>query len=375
MPAVLQLALLSGVALCVALLLQRAGVNNSSSSQESKAKGPAGHFPPMLHRKVAPEPARASGGHFSRAHNPEAIARAKGGTAAGGKSNLAGQIIPVYGFGILLYILYIIFKITSKGKTTQPHENRFPAVRSENLKRKITDFELNQLQERLKETEEVMERIVSRAQAQCGSPERRAPVSAAQEEALLLQLREITRVMQEGQLMEGFSPEQKTTDLNYEHYVEDYPDGTVYPEELMNEWHQHCCRSHFHQSSKVHCRKDGDVAGEMEGEIDKEMDREMDKDRGETCADGGNRQDGEHVHNDFDEDYVYNEEDVSTEGCDEDEEVAGEMMKGLEAADDKTVHKLSPEREVLVWNTSISGSRLIRRKTKTEAVEVTERPE
>uniref|UniRef100_W5L7Y4 Resistance to inhibitors of cholinesterase protein 3 N-terminal domain-containing protein n=1 Tax=Astyanax mexicanus TaxID=7994 RepID=W5L7Y4_ASTMX len=269
MPAVLQLALLSVVALCVALLLQRAGVNNSSR--------PAGHFPPMLHRKVAPEPARASGGHFSRAHNPEAIARAKGGTAAGGKSNLAGQIIPVYGFGILLYILYIIFKITSKGKTTQPHENRFPAVRSENLKRKISDFELNQLQERLKETEEVMERIVSRAQAQCGSPER-APVSAAQEEALLLQLREITRVMQEGQLMEGFSPEQKTTDLNYEHYVE----GVL----------------------------------------------------------------KQHV------------EDVSTEGCDEDEEVAGEMMK-----------------EVLVWNTSISGSRLIRRKTKTEAVEVTERPE
>lgn len=53
---------------------------------------------------------------LSRAHNPEAISRAKGvgqGTGAGtaGKSNLAGQIIPVYGFGILLYILYILFKV------------------------------------------------------------------------------------------------------------------------------------------------------------------------------------------------------------------------------------------------------------------------
>ncbi|XP_072518983.1 protein RIC-3b isoform X2 [Salminus brasiliensis] len=318
----------------------------------------------MLHRKAAPEPARGSGAHFSRSHNPEAIARAKGGTAAGGKSNLAGQIIPVYGFGILLYILYIIFKITSKGKTTKPQENRFPAVRSENMKRKITDFELSQLQERLKETEEVMEKIVSRAQAQCGSPERTAPVSADQEEALLLQLREITRVMQEGRLVEGFSPEQRATDPYFEHDLEDYPDGTVFPEETMSEWHQHCCRNHYHQSSTVH------RAG-----MDGELDRGTYEDRGEGCADGGNSPDGESVHGDFDEDCVDNEEDVGTEGYGEDEELAGELMKGLEAADDKTVHKLSPESEVQSWNTPFSGSRLIRRKNKSEAVGVTDRPE
>lgn len=66
----------------------------------------------MLHRQKAPD--RTAGTGFSRAHNPEAIARAKGagtGAGAGGKSNLAGQIIPVYGFGILLYILYILFKV------------------------------------------------------------------------------------------------------------------------------------------------------------------------------------------------------------------------------------------------------------------------
>lgn len=70
----------------------------------------------MIHRQAAPEgrTQRAAGSSFSRAHNPEAIARAKGaGTGAGtaGKSNLAGQIIPVYGFGILVYILYILFKV------------------------------------------------------------------------------------------------------------------------------------------------------------------------------------------------------------------------------------------------------------------------
>lgn len=77
----------------------------------------------MMHRQKAPE--RAAGSGFSRAHNPEAIARAKGagtgaGAGTGGKSNLAGQIIPVYGFGILLYILYILFKVERPSRYTGP---------------------------------------------------------------------------------------------------------------------------------------------------------------------------------------------------------------------------------------------------------------
>ncbi|KAL6480673.1 hypothetical protein MHYP_G00117060 [Metynnis hypsauchen] len=359
MSAFLQLALLSGLALCVALLLQRAGVNNNNNNnKETKPEGPAGHFPPMLHRKATPEPARGSGGHFSRAHNPEAIARAKGGTTAGGKSNLAGQIIPVYGFGILLYILYIIFKITSKGKTAKPHESRFPAVRSENMKRKITDFELTQLQERLKETEEVMERIVSRAQAQRGSPDRAGPVSADQEEALLLQLREITRVMQEGRLVDEIPPEQGATDPHYEQDLEDYPEGTEYPEETMTEWHQHCCRHHEHQASRFQ-------NGEMDGEMD---------DYREGHADGLNHPDDENV-DDFFADCVYEEGDCLAGDGNEDEELAAErIMKGLEAfsADqDKTFNKPPSENEDLCWSAPTSGKDLIRRKIKNEAIRVT----
>uniref|UniRef100_A0A671NHX7 Resistance to inhibitors of cholinesterase protein 3 N-terminal domain-containing protein n=1 Tax=Sinocyclocheilus anshuiensis TaxID=1608454 RepID=A0A671NHX7_9TELE len=46
---------------------------------------------------------------FSVSHyNPEAIARAKGV----GKPNLLGQVIPVYGFGIFLYIIYLFFKVS-----------------------------------------------------------------------------------------------------------------------------------------------------------------------------------------------------------------------------------------------------------------------
>lgn len=67
----------------------------------------------MMQRQAAPE-GRGQRAAGARAKTPEATARAKGGGAGagtGGKSNLAGQIIPVYGFGILLYILYILFKV------------------------------------------------------------------------------------------------------------------------------------------------------------------------------------------------------------------------------------------------------------------------
>nr|XP_057932379.1 protein RIC-3b [Doryrhamphus excisus] len=202
--------------LCVALLLPKMLLSRGRMDTDQRPEG--GHFPPMVHRQMAPEGRgqRAAGSSLSRAHNTEAIARAKGagpGAAPAGKSNLAGQIIPVYGFGILLYILYILFKITSKG-SSQPSESRMSSTRSENMKRKITDFELAQLQEKLRETELVMENIVSNAQH---SPDRESKgVTVDQEESLLQQLTEITRVMQEGQLVEGVAPHQKTNQKRWE---------------------------------------------------------------------------------------------------------------------------------------------------------------
>uniref|UniRef100_A0A671SQL4 Resistance to inhibitors of cholinesterase protein 3 N-terminal domain-containing protein n=1 Tax=Sinocyclocheilus anshuiensis TaxID=1608454 RepID=A0A671SQL4_9TELE len=46
--------------------------------------------------------------HYIKNYSPEAIARAKGV----GKPNLLGQVIPVYGFGIFLYIIYLFFKVS-----------------------------------------------------------------------------------------------------------------------------------------------------------------------------------------------------------------------------------------------------------------------
>ncbi|XP_068579307.1 protein RIC-3b [Cebidichthys violaceus] len=220
--------------LCVALLLPKMLL---SGGRKDAADG-SGRFPPMMQRQAAPE-GRGQRAASSRAHNTEAVARAKGagtGAGTGGKSNLAGQIIPVYGFGILLYILYILFKITSKGNN-KPTESRFPSVRSENKKRKITDFELAQLQEKLRETELVMENIVSDVNH---SPDRVKGVTADQEESLLQQLTEITRVMQEGQLMEDMAPQKKTR--------EDWEVPADYPEEPQQQWeHSRCCCQHGQQ--------------------------------------------------------------------------------------------------------------------------------
>ncbi|ROI81774.1 Protein RIC-3 [Anabarilius grahami] len=208
--------IVSCVVLCVALLLPKMLLSRGKRDSE----GPAGQFPPGPQRASVSEEQRRSGRQSSRAHNPEAIARAKG-AGAGGKSNLAGQIIPIYGFGILLYILYILFKITSKSKTTTPPESRFAAVRSEHTQRKITDFELAQLQDRLNETKDVIERIISSASV--GTDSVGAAVAVDEEQKLLQQLQEITRVMQEGRLVDSIPA---NTGDSCGHQWDDLPDDS-----------------------------------------------------------------------------------------------------------------------------------------------------
>ncbi|XP_061534313.1 protein RIC-3b [Phycodurus eques] len=234
--------------LCVALLLPRMLLSHGRKDASE------GHFPPMVHRHMAPEGrgqrAAAGSGPSSRAHKAEAVvARTKGGGAGAGlgtaaKSNLAGQIIPVYGFGILLYILYILFKITSKG-STQPPLGRYSSHCSKNTKRKITDFELVQLQEKLRETEMVMENIVSSAQR---SPDRGSKGVNVDQESLLQQLTEITRVMQEGQLVEGVATPMKNHQEPWEEDEEEDPHDL---------WERHrCCCQHSPCGSQTQAGED-----------------------------------------------------------------------------------------------------------------------
>ncbi|KFV02217.1 Protein RIC-3, partial [Pterocles gutturalis] len=189
--------------------------------------GKVGRFPPRMHYQATPD--RRAAPHFPRSHLAEAVAKAKAGGGGGGSTGgtgrgLVGQIIPIYGFGIFLYILYILFKLASKGKTT-PGERKCPTAAPGNMKRKITDYELTQLQEKLRETEEAMEKLINRV----GPNYDRTPnVTTDQEKRLLQQLREITRVMKEGKFIDGISPEKEAEEAPYMEDWEGYPEET-YP--------------------------------------------------------------------------------------------------------------------------------------------------
>ncbi|XP_054027781.1 protein RIC-3 isoform X2 [Dryobates pubescens] len=231
-----RVAMVSCLVLCVSLLLPRTFLSRGGGRQEPGAaplaapappEGKLGRFPPRMHYQATPNSPAAP--HFPRSHLAEAVAKAKAGGGGSGSTGgtgrgLVGQIIPIYGFGIFLYILYILFKLASKGKTTAG-ERKCPTAAPGNAKRKITDYELNQLQEKLRETEEAMEKLINRVGPNC---DRTQNVTTDQEKRLLQQLREITRVMKEGKFIDGISPEKEAEEAPYMEDWEGYPEET-YP--------------------------------------------------------------------------------------------------------------------------------------------------
>ncbi|KAK1335961.1 hypothetical protein QTO34_003761 [Cnephaeus nilssonii] len=236
------------------LLLAQSSEAKESEPQES---GKLGRFPPMMHHHQAPLDGQTPTARAQRSHLAEAFAKAKGsggGTGGGGGSGrgLMGQIIPIYGFGIFLYILYILFKL-SKGKTTAVNRKCSTTTPGDTF-RKITNFELVQLQEKLKETEEAMEKLINRVgpngeriqtdhndiYVHCQGAlttkwldcliflSRAQTVTSDQEKQLLYQLREITRVMKKGRFTDRPTPEQEAEEAPYMEDWEGYPEET-YP--------------------------------------------------------------------------------------------------------------------------------------------------
>nr|XP_056707655.1 protein RIC-3 [Euleptes europaea] len=233
----------SCLALCVSLLLPKLFVPRGWSGQQEPGAAPptpaavpegkTSRLSPTMQHPVSPE-TRPPATHFPRSHLVEAVAKAKGGGGGNGGGGgggggtgrgLVGQVIPIYGFGILLYILYILFKLSSKGKTVTA-ERKCPPSAPGNMNRKITDYELAQLQDKLRETEEAMEKIINRVGPNCES--RAQNVTTDQEKRLLQQLREITKVMKEGKLIDGISPEKEAEEAPYMQDWEGYPEET-YP--------------------------------------------------------------------------------------------------------------------------------------------------
>lgn len=71
-----------------------------------------GFYPPVIHRLSSPEDPKRWGvdPSYSTTHSAEAVAKMNV-IGRGKKYNLMAQVIPIYGFGILLYIFYIIYKV------------------------------------------------------------------------------------------------------------------------------------------------------------------------------------------------------------------------------------------------------------------------
>ncbi|XP_045049996.2 protein RIC-3 isoform X3 [Desmodus rotundus] len=217
-----RVALASGLVLAMSLLLPKVFLSRGKRQEPPPApEGKLGRFPPMMHHHQAPLDGQTPAARVQRSHLAEAFAKARGsggGTGGGGGSGrgLMGQIIPIYGFGIFLYILYILFKL-SRGKTTA-EDRKCPAATPGDACRKITNFELVQLQEKLKETEEAMEKLINRVGPNGG---RAQTVTSDQEKRLLHQLREITRVMKEGRFTDRLTPEKEAEEAPY---MEDWED-------------------------------------------------------------------------------------------------------------------------------------------------------
>uniref|UniRef100_A0A8C3VSM7 RIC3 acetylcholine receptor chaperone n=1 Tax=Catagonus wagneri TaxID=51154 RepID=A0A8C3VSM7_9CETA len=132
--------LASGLVLAVSLLLPKAFLFRGKQEPPRAPEGKLGRFPPVMPHHPAPSDGQTPGARFQRSHLAEAFAKARGsagGTGGGGSGRgLMGQIIPIYGFGIFLYILYILFKL-SKGKS--PAEGRgYPTAAPGNTHRKMS---------------------------------------------------------------------------------------------------------------------------------------------------------------------------------------------------------------------------------------------
>uniref|UniRef100_A0A8C2XPN6 Resistance to inhibitors of cholinesterase protein 3 N-terminal domain-containing protein n=1 Tax=Cyclopterus lumpus TaxID=8103 RepID=A0A8C2XPN6_CYCLU len=103
--------LISCSVLCVSLFLPRMLLPRGKKEMGRPEVGP-GFYPPVMHHLSLPEDPERWGvdPSYSMAHSAEAMAKVKG-IGRGKKYNLMAQVIPIYGFGILLYILYIIYKV------------------------------------------------------------------------------------------------------------------------------------------------------------------------------------------------------------------------------------------------------------------------
>ncbi|KAG8001570.1 Rhombotin-1, partial [Nibea albiflora] len=287
-----------------------------------------GFYPPVMHQLSLPEDPEQWGvdPSYTMTHSAEAMAKVKGITR-GKKYNLMAQVIPIYGFGIFLYIFYIIYKLTCKGKTTK--SGNYPSVPRASMESNITnDCELARLQRRLLHTESMMAKIVSRKSRSSGKflsgrGRKSKTATSKKEEKLLRQLRQITQLMQEGRL-EGASPEMEAEEVPYGADWEGYPEET-YP--VYDDSYKSCTTFEPIILQEMLQQPTAEALAErMEQEEEEVMTRKLSIVREEDEEE--EEEDGEEEEEDGEEDEEEEEEEYKEEEVEEDiEEVAEEIQE------------------------------------------------
>ncbi|XP_043101163.1 protein RIC-3 [Puntigrus tetrazona] len=326
---------ISCIVLCMSLFLPKLFSPRVKKETVQSEVGP-GHFPPPRHRHSFSEDHDRwdTDSHYIKHYNPEAIARAKGV----GKPNLLGQVIPVYGFGIFLYIIYLFFKLTSKDK---PHRQgcRFPTLQSEYTFEDMPTCQLVQMQARM--SEKAKEKRISKV-VHPSARSRRG--TRRREEKKLKQLKEITQMMRERQLREGASPEEEAEEAPYTVDWEGYPEET-YPEFDMSSRRRRFPSVILEEPDQVI-----PTAEELAERMEKE--EEEDDEPDDTCTDEevkAENDEGGKEEDDNDEEECEEEEDEEEEDDEEDEDEIGEdqpcLPKSIDEEDEKLEYPGEKEEE------------------------------
>ncbi|XP_059358853.1 protein RIC-3-like [Carassius carassius] len=326
-----KITLISCIVLCMSLFLPKLFLPRVKKETAQSEVGP-GHFPPPRHRHSFSEDHDHwdTDSHYIKHYNPEAIARAKGV----GKPNLLGQFIPVYGFGIFLYIIYLFFKLTSKDK---PHRQgcRFPMLQSEYTFEEMPTCQLAQMQARM--SEKAREKRISKV-VHPSVRSRRG--TRRREERKLKQLKEITQMMRERQLREEASPEEEAEEAPYTADWEGYPEET-YPEYDMTSRRRRFPSVILEEPDQVILTAE-ELAERMEKEEEEEEEDEPDEEVKVENDEGDKEEDDK-------EEEEYEEEEDEEEEEEEDEDEIREdqpcLLKSIDEDDEKLEYPGENEEE------------------------------
>lgn len=181
-----RVAVLCCVAACFSLLAVKVFVPMATRETPHSGQGAPRQFPKQTpQRPLGPQPERP---RMGGSHIPEARARHHANSQpATSNRSIMGQVLPVYCLGIFIYVVYILFKITTRKDGSQP-KKLVKCLSGSGL----SEHQLIQLKQRLEDTERALEKLASKV-----GPFSDGRSGGEQEERLLSQLQEIARTLRE----------------------------------------------------------------------------------------------------------------------------------------------------------------------------------